>query len=144
MGYQIGRIKLSNPVDFIRDFLKYTKKVGIFDEFDKDKQQMVTSAGVTALIKQAQACLPEKIGNLEAATRMRNLTDAERDKLIADAEDARVVDMRKEFQRRMSVNGGAQGLLAKLVEANATGDNEAIGEVLEDATALLREVENSS
>lgn len=135
---------MSNPVDFIRDFLKHVKKVGIYDEFDKDSQKMVTSKEITALIKQAEACLPEKIGNMEAANRMRNLTIAERDKLIADADAERIVDMRKEFQKKMSINGGAQGLLAKLVEADAAGDDEAVADIIEDAIALMKEAENIS
>lgn len=132
----------NRPMDFIRDFLNYVNKEGIYDKFDKDTQQMVTSPGVEALIKEAQSYLPKKLGKGEAAKLMRNLSDEEREKLIAAAEDDRVIDLRKTFQRKMSENGGAQGIVTQLVEALESGDNSLVGEAIENAQNLVKGLKN--
>lgn len=140
MGSRKGDFALSQQMDFIRDFLNYVNHVGIFDEFDKEQQKMITSPGVQSLIKQAEACLPEKLKPRQAANAMRDLTDSEREKLIADAEEGRIIDMRKAFQLKMSKNGGAMGIVERIVAA-AEGD-ENIAEVLQDARALVHGPEN--
>jgi hypothetical protein len=142
MGYQNGEFMSNNPMNFIRDFLNYVDKEGIYDQFDKDTQKMVTSAGVEALIKEAKSYLPEKLKPLEAAKRMRDLNEDERDQLIKDADEARIIDLRKRFQKKMSINQGAQGIVARLVEAVKAQDNVKLGEVLLDAKSLVDGPEN--
>lgn len=138
MGETKGELTLTRPVDFVRDFLNYVEKVGIFDEFDRDTQKMVTSSGVQSLIKEAQTCLPEKLKPRQAAQRMRDLNDAEREQLIKEAEDGRILDMRKTFQDKMSKNGGAQGIIARLVDALEGEENPNLEEIILDAKALVK------
>jgi hypothetical protein len=133
---------LSKPIDFVRDFLNYVEKVGIFDEFDKESQKMITSAGVQSLIQEARSCLPEKLKPVQAANRMRDLNEAERDALIQSSEKERVIDMRKEFQKKMSENGGAMGIVERLVETVENSDMGDITEILQDAKALIKGPEN--
>lgn len=130
------------PIDFVRDFLNFVEKHGIFDEFDKDSQKMVTSVGIKALIEEAQSCLPEKLKPKQAAERMRDLNDDEREKLIKDSDAQKVIDMRKVFQDKMSKNKGAQGLIEKLVKAHEANDNDAFGQALLDAMSLVKGPEN--
>lgn len=133
---------MSNPIDFVRDFIRYVDSHGIYDEFDRDTQKMVTSVGVQSLIKDAHNCLPEKLKPREAAARMRDLSEAERDKLLEDADKERVVDMRKHFQKKMSENGGAQGIIQRLVNALETNDGQSAASALTDARALVFGPEN--
>ncbi len=140
MAYSKGELSLSNnPLNFIRDFLAYVNKVGIYDEFDKDAQKMVTSQGVEALIKEAQRYMPDTLKPMAASLRMRDLTDDERDRAIADSEAGRIIDMRQEFQRRMAKNKGAVGLLEKLIEASETGNYEGLEVIMEDAKTLVED-----
>lgn len=128
---------MSNSLDFIRYFLAYVENVGIYDEFDKDTQKMVTSNGVESLIKEAQSYLPEKLKPLAAANRMRNLSDAHRDTLIAIAEADKIIDMRQAFQKKMSINGGAQSIVKHILDAIDAQDEESFKEALQDAKALV-------
>lgn len=133
---------MSKAIDFIRDFLDYVEKVGIYDEFDNTTQKMVTSKGVYDLIQQARSCMPEKLKPAQAARAMRDLSESERDRLIGQSENDSVVDLRKEFQAKMSRNGGAQGVLRQLVEALDHGDQDAIRDAVADAVALQKGPEN--
>lgn len=142
MGLRKGDFNLSNPMNFIRDFLNYIEKEGIYDKFDPDTQKMITSPGVEALIKEAETYLPKKLKPLEAANLMRDLTEDERTRLIEADEQNRIVDMRKHFQLKMSKNKGAQGLIEKLVQAVDTGDNSQAAQIIEDARALVHGPEN--
>lgn len=123
-------------MNFIHMFLKYVDSQGIYDEFDKDSQKMVTSAGVQALIKEAATYVPAKLKPLQAANAMRDLTDAERDKLIQDSDQERIVDLRRGFQLRMSENKGAQGIVERLVEATQNPDVN-LTDIILDAQALV-------
>jgi hypothetical protein len=127
----------SSPMDFIRDFLNYVNKEGIYDKFDKESQQMVTSPGVEALIKAAEACLPKKLGKGEAARLMRDLSEEERDMLIKNSEEERVIDLRETFRKKIALNGGAQGIVKRLVEAIETGDPLEMRDILLDAKGLV-------
>ncbi len=142
MGYSKGETILSNPINFIRAFLHYVDTVGIFDEYDKTHGKMITSAGVLKLISDAHSHMPEKLKPMAAMSRMRDLTDVERDLAIADAEKGRVIDMRKEFQSRMSKNNGAQGILVRLVTDIENGNMSNMDEVILDAKRLIEGPEN--
>lgn len=133
---------MSRPIDFIRDFIRYIENEGIYDEFDPETQRMRTSAGVEALIKEAYSYMPEKLKAGEAMARMRDLTDAQRNKLIEDAEADRVIDLRKEFQLKMSRNGGAQGIVERLVNVLDSGSPQDINNILADAQAFVKGPEN--
>jgi hypothetical protein len=142
MGQRKGDFALSQQMDFIRDFLNYIEHVGIYDEYDKEANKMVTSPGVLSLIKQAEACLPEKLKPGQACARMRDLSPDLRDKLIAEAEQDKVIDMRREFQLKMSKNGGALGIVEQLVAAYEGSRSEDFSRVIENARALVHGPEN--
>lgn len=133
---------MSNPIDFIRDFLIYVNKEGIYDKFDKDTQKMVTSPGVEALIKEAESYLPKKLKGRAAANLMRDLNEDEREVLIQSAEEGRIIDLRRQFQEKMSVNRGAQGIVERLVTAFDKNDTSQLSELIFDAQALVKGVEN--
>lgn len=128
-------------MDFIRDFLKYVDKVGIFDEYDKDTNKMKTSSGVEALIKQARQLMPEELSGREAGLRMTELSEAHRDALIKAA-GPRVVDLRTEFAKKMAMNGGAHKLLTDIVEAVHCGDD--INELIETADTFVHANEDET
>jgi hypothetical protein len=97
--------------------------MGIFDEFDPEKNAMITSDDMLNLIAMAEAIIPERVSNDEAAVLMRNLTDDERDFLIGEDKE-HVVDARNLFAEKVAMNRGAVGILQQLVEAQERGDTE--------------------
>lgn len=105
------------------------------NEFDKTKNRMTTSAQLDALMKDVKSVLPEELSPLEAAKRMRNLPEPEVDAAI-EASNGKVVDMRKEFARKMSINRGAIGLTEQLVTAMKVNDHESI----ENVMSLMKEL----
>lgn len=141
MGYSKGEFSLSNPVSFLRQFLQYVETVGIFDEYDEASNQMVTSQGVKNLINEARKAIPERVTPTKAARLMRDLTEAERNQLIKAAREGSVADMRVEFQQRMAANGGAMGILQKMVKAIDNGEYDISVQLLEDAQKLVKGIE---
>lgn len=128
----------SNPMDFVRDFLNYVEKEGVYDHFDRDSQKMVTSPGVQVLIKDARSYLPPKLKGKQAATLMRDLPDEMREKLIEKSDRERVVDLRTAFARKQAENGGARGVLERLVASVNEGfDQEEFEKILRDAKGLV-------
>lgn len=91
-------------------------------EFDKRTNKMVNSAELQSLMAEVKTYLPEELSGGQAAKAMRELES--RDEAIEKA-GAKVIDMRKEFLKRMSANGGALGLTKQLVHAIESGDTEA-------------------
>lgn len=128
----------SNPMDFVRDFLNYVDKEGIYDYFDRDSQKMTTSPGVLALIKDARSYLPPKLKGGQAAVLMKDLPEELRDKLIEKSDRERVLDLRTAFARKQAENGGARGVLERLVTSVHEGfDQEEFEEILRDAKGLV-------
>jgi hypothetical protein len=127
-----------NPMNFIKQFLAYVDNVGIYDEYDAEANKMVMSDGVQTLVKDAISYLPEKLKPLTAAVRMRQLTDAERDRRINEAHEGIVIDLRQHFQEKMSKNGGAYGLVKDLVEAVEHEDHEKLAQIMIDAQSLIK------
>jgi hypothetical protein len=113
-------VNMNDAMDFIRDFLKFVESEGIYDEFDKDTNKMVTSSGVATLIKRAKEIMPPVLSNREASAQMRELTDEERDRLITNSGD-RIVDLRTAFAKKMAKNGGSHVLLEKIVGTMKAG-----------------------
>jgi hypothetical protein len=125
-------------MDFVRDFLNYVEKEGVYDHFDRDSQKMVTSPGVQVLIKDARSYLPPKLKGKQAATLMRDLPDEMREKLIEKSDRERVVDLRTAFARKQAENGGARGVLERLVASVNEGfDQEEFEKILRDAKGLV-------
>ena len=109
-------------------------------EFDKRTNKMVNSAALQSIMTEVGAILPEELSNKEAAQAMRQLDPAVRDASIESAGD-KVIDMRKEFLKRMSDNGGALGLTKQLVQAIADGDTEAAMSITANMIDLVEQGE---
>lgn len=122
-----------SPMRFCYMFVEFFENHGIFDEFDAEQNRMVSSKGVRSLYEIAKELLPERLANDEAAEKMRDLSDDEREFLIGSDEEGVVVDMRDYFAEEMSRNGGARGLLHQLAEAHAAGDAQTVIELLDTA-----------
>ncbi len=131
------REHISNPMDFIRTFIKFFDSEGIYDEFDQESQKMQTSAGVMALVKEARSYLPVPLKPMAAARAMRELPEGLRDQLIKNNEDKRVIDMRAHFARKQATNGGNQEVVRKIVDMFDRGDFTAMEEVITTAKALV-------
>lgn len=114
----------THPLRFVYEFLDYVDTVGIYDYFDEEENCMRTSEDVEELIEMARACAPERISNEEAAEKMRNLTDAERDAFIEADQENVIIDLRSDFSKRIAENGGARGILEQLVAAQERGDTQ--------------------
>ena len=122
-----------DAMDFVASFLAFVNTNGIYDEFDKESNKMITSSGVQALIEQAKTLLPEMKGG-QTSKMMRELTDDERERAIVG--NNRVIDMRAEFAKRIAANGGRQRLMSGFVEAMELGDFEKAKQFAEDAATL--------
>lgn len=125
---------------FVADFLALVNSQGIYDEFDKASNKMKTSTAVETLIKRAKVLLPE-LGKGQAAKLMRDLTEDERSESIAEADN--VIDLRDRFRKDMSVNGGARGLLEKLVKLSKEGTVAEVEEVLKLANEFVEKSNES-
>jgi len=122
-----------SPMRFCYIFVEFFENHGIFDEFDPEQNRMVTSKGVKNLYEIAKELLPERLPNDEAAQKMRDLSDDEREFLIGNDEDGVVVDMRDYFAEEMAANGGARGLLHQIATAYEQGDTEFLDDLLDKA-----------
>lgn len=111
-----------SPMRFCYMFVEFFENHGIFDEFDAEQNRMVPSQGVKNLYEIAKEILPERVSNTEAAERMRDLSEDEREFMIGEEEEGVVVDMRDYFAEEVQRNGGARGLLFQLELARNTGD----------------------
>lgn len=126
-----------NPMRFIYEFIRFYDEEGIYDEYDPEDNEMVTSEEVQALYEYAKTFVPEPIDGAEAAKRSRELTDVERDAFIAENPTV-VIDLRAEFAKKMAANGGARGLLEQMVEARERGDLVEIKRLMDEASDFVR------
>lgn len=117
----------NDAMRFVADFLALVNTQGIYDEFDRTSNKMKTSNAVEGLIKRAQELLPT-LGKGQAAKLMRDLTEDERTDSIEASDN--VVDLRKEFTKKMSQNGGARGLLEKIVVLSKDGNTSDLQEAI--------------
>lgn len=97
---------------FVTEFIDYVNKHDILDYFDKRSQKMTRSAGVEALIRQANEVFPARVGK-EGTDK---LTEVE----IAEAVEAspNVIDRRDVFSKKIQDNGGARGLLERILNGD--------------------------
>lgn len=105
-------------------------------EFDKKSNKMINSKKLDDLMLEVKKHIPEELTPLEAAGKMRQLKEAQVTEAVNSSDS--VIDLRKQFQRKMSANGGALGLAKKLVKA--TEDNDIAGAL--EATMLMVELIN--
>ena len=108
-------------MEFIADFLEHYMTVGIQDKFDNQTNKMVTSPAILAFVKRAQEILPPKLLRKEAAVKMRELPEDERNLAIVESPE-KVVDARAEFARRFAANGSLRGLVERLVNEPTIDD----------------------
>jgi hypothetical protein len=99
---------------FVTEFLDYVEKYDILDEFDKRTQKMIRSAGMVKLINQAATVFPPrvKIGKIE--------TDGIVDMDATILASNNVLDRRDIFSKKIQTNGGARGLLERILEGDVT------------------------
>ncbi len=121
----------SDAEKFVTEFLDYVNRYDILDHLNKQTQRMERSAGVHALVKQAEKVFPERKPQGESAEAMRNLTDEQRNEAIGSSPN--VVDTRAMFAAKVLENGGTRGLLRAVL----TGNQEA----LEDAKEFIKAVD---
>ena len=125
----------NDPMDFVVRFLRYYESEGIKDEFDKDTNKMVTSAGVKGLVKMAEEIAPPKLKGGKAAEAMRELSEEKREEAIKD--NPKVIDLRAQFSRKIAGNGGARGMLTELIDAIEHGNIADKMEILMDAKKFV-------
>lgn len=104
-------------------------------EFDKTTNTMKNSASLDNLMNEVSKLIPTKLEPLAAANAMRAMEVEERVKAIRENE-AKVVDKRAVFIKKMSENGGALGLTKQLVEALSNEDKDKALEI----TAAMAEL----
>jgi len=124
---------------FVSKFLDYIYKTDIEDYFNKTTQKMERSAGVDALVKQAEAVFPGRpLNGKSAQAENEKLSEADKDAAIAASPG--VVDTREMFARRVAKNGGTHKLLRDLFD----GKSDAHDRVAEFLAAEDGEKEFSS
>ena len=109
-------------------------------EFDKRTNKMVNSTALQNIMTEVGAILPEELSGKQAAQAMRQLEPEVRDASIENAGD-KVIDMRKEFLKRMSENGGALGLTKQLIKAIADGDTASALTITQNMAELVNHSE---
>lgn len=126
---------MKNPIELLIELHKMFMNGELAAEFNSKRNKMVNSDKLRALMSEVEQVIPASMEPLSAAQAMRNLED--RDAAIEAAED-KVVDMRKEFQLKMSQNGGALGLAKQLVEAMNNSDTSRAADILFDMEELVK------
>jgi microcompartment protein CcmL/EutN len=103
-------------------------------EYDTKRNKMINSLELIAIMEDVEELIPEALTPIEAAREMRQLEEKERQKAIEESKQ-KVIDMRKHFQNKMSLNGGALGLTEMLIRGLESNDldtvNEATGMMIE-------------
>jgi len=128
---------MTNAIELLIDLHKMFQNGELAAEFNSKRNKMVNSDKLKAVMAEVEKVIP--VSSMEprsAANAMRNLED--RDEAIEAAGD-KVVDMRKEFQLKMSQNGGALGLTKQLVEAIETADFTKVALVTADMMELVNQ-----
>lgn len=120
--------------DFTTKFLDYVQTYDILDEFNKQTQKMQRSAGVEKLIKHAQSVFPPRVADGQKEN--EKLTE-EQVQEAASRDNVVVLERREDFGRRIAANGGARGLLEKVL----AGDPEAIAQAVDFVAAEKGEKE---
>jgi len=106
------------------------------NEYDETSDEMIPSEELEDLMEMARELLPAQLEGNEAAERMRDLSEIERQEAIMSS-GRKVADLRREFQIKMSENGGARGLLEQLVSAKEANDTDAESEVIENILEFI-------
>lgn len=112
---------------FAFDFVSYYEEYDIKDKLNKQTNKMETSPGVHDLVKRARLLVPEKKGKIKAANDMRDMPEPEREKAIETSSN--VINLRADFSKRISANGGLRALIAQLVDAQKVGDLERAADI---------------
>jgi hypothetical protein len=99
---------------------------------------MINSDKLKSIMSDVEELIPAKMEPKQAADAMRKLEEVERNEAIKEAE-GKVIDMRKQFQIKMSENGGALGLTKKLVKALQEDDFVTLGLVTMDMQELVEQ-----
>lgn len=130
---------MKNPIELLIELHKMFQNGELAAEFNSKRNKMVNSNKLKAVMLEVEKVIPvSSMEPLSAAKAMRELED--RDEAI-EASGNKVADMRKEFQLKMSQNGGALGLTKQLVGAIESGDFTKVALVTADMMELVNQSE---
>ena len=105
-------------------------------EFDKTSNKMTNSHNLITIMNLVAEVLPEELKPIEAAEKMRSLDEEVRTKAIEES-NGKVIDLRKDFQKKVAANGGALGLIKQLTISMDRGDDEAVNEIIDNMKGLV-------
>ena len=128
---------MNNPIELLIELHKMFQNGELAAEFNSKRNKMVNSNKLKAVMLEVEKVIPvSSMEPISAAKAMRELED--RDEAI-EAAGNKVADMRKEFQLKMSQNGGALGLTKQLVGAIESGDFTKVALVTADMMELVNQ-----
>lgn len=129
---------MSDPIELLIELHNMYENGNLAAEFDKHKNKMINSDELISIMSEVEKLIPLKMEPRQAAESMHVLEEQARYEAIKASED-KVIDMRKQFQKKMSENGGALGLTRKLVKALEENDLATIGLVTMDMSELVHQ-----
>ena len=129
---------MKTPIELLIELHNMYESGELAAEFDSKRNKMINSEKLKGVMSEVEKLIPAKMEPKQAAEAMRNLGEKERDEAIKEAE-GKVIDMRKQFQIKMSENGGALGLTKKLVKALQEDDFITVGLITMDMQELVEQ-----
>jgi hypothetical protein len=125
---------MRDPIELLIELYTMYDNGELASEYDTKRNKMINSLELIAIMEDVEELIPEALTPIEAAREMRQLEEKERQKAIEESK-RKVIDMRKHFQNKMSLNGGALGLTEMLIRGLESNDldtvNEATGMMIE-------------
>jgi hypothetical protein len=125
---------MRDPIELLIELYTMYDNGELASEYDTKRNKMINSLELIAIMEDVEELIPEALSPIEAAREMRQLEEKERQKAIEESKQ-KVIDMRKHFQNKMSLNGGALGLTEMLIRGLESNDldtvNEATGMMIE-------------
>ncbi len=125
---------MRDPIELLIELYTMYDNGELASEYDTKRNKMINSLELIAIMEDVEELIPEALTPIEAAREMRQLEEKERQKAIEESKQ-KVIDMRKHFQNKMSLNGGALGLTEMLIRGLESNDldtvNEATGMMIE-------------
>jgi hypothetical protein len=125
---------MRDPIELLIELYTMYDNGELASEYDTKRNKMINSLELIAIMEEVEELIPEALTPIEAAREMRQLEEKERQRAIEESKQ-KVIDMRKHFQNKMSLNGGALGLTEMLIRGLESNDldtvNEATGMMIE-------------
>lgn len=125
---------MSKEIELLISIYNLYKEGKLASNFNKQTNKMENISELNTIMREVSNIIPEELEPIDAATKMRNLSEVDRNNAIEDND--KVVDLRKEFILKISQNQGALGLTKQLVEAMDNKETDKIQEI----TTLMKEL----